>query len=62
MAGSTERWLGHPGLGLLTMANRNYPTQRRVVYALKHEGIALQVRAPDAQRGVAADETRIPCR
>ncbi|MGE3425044.1 MAG: hypothetical protein AB7N24_23595 [Dehalococcoidia bacterium] len=63
LAGPTERWPGHPGLaGLHAPANRNYPTEGRVVYALMHEGIALQVRAPDAERANEADETRVSCR
>ena len=48
--------------GLLTTANRYYLTQRRVVYALLHEGTARQVRAPDAERANEADETRVSCR
>ncbi len=48
--------------GLLTTANWYYLTQPRVVYALVHTGLAMQVRAPDAERANEADETRIPCR
>ncbi|MGE3425052.1 MAG: hypothetical protein AB7N24_23635 [Dehalococcoidia bacterium] len=63
LTGPTERWPGHPGLaGLHATANRNYPTEGRVVYALMHDGIALQVRAPDAERANEADETRVSCR